>query len=367
MRVQVARSIHEFEASRWDAVAGSRLPLSHAWLRLLETGALGYHALYLLVEDEQGPLAAAVSPAWAVEWWERAAFRQLLALYPPYSASTSGLALREGCSFEETFPRLDPLLRQLAWKHGRLVTSLTVTSKAEAEYLQNQGFRTLEMSPGTILSVQWSTYEDYLAAFPSRTRTALQRSRKRAEKAGARIQAGVPILGMERQLYALLAKTFALNGSKSPPPFSERFFSAAVEQLGERVVLIAGYLGDELVGYLLAFHDHHSLIAPLAGFDEKVRDAHVYFVVLQETLRWAIEHGLRRIHFGTTNYSIKERLGFQLQPRIACYRPSARLLEPVVALAAPWLERSFGYRASAEQAPGDEGEEGREPSSAPGR
>jgi predicted N-acyltransferase len=356
MRVQVARSIHEFEPSRWDAVAGSRLPLSHAWLRLLETGALGYHALYLLVEDEQGPLAAAVSPAWAVEWWERAAFRQLLALYPPYSASTSGLALREGCSLEATFPRLEPLLRKLAWKHGRLVTSLTVTSTAEAEYLQKQGFRTLEMSPGTVLPIQWSSYEDYLAAFPSRVRTGLGRSRRRAEKGGARVQVGVPILGLERQLYALLAKTFTLNGSKSPPPFSERFFSAAVEQLGERVVLIAGYLGDELVGYVLAFHDHHSMITPLAGFDEKARDAHVYFVVLQEALRWAIEHGLRRIYMGTTNYHIKERMGFQLQPRIACYRPSARLLEPMVSLAAPWLERSYGYRASAEASPEDEEE-----------
>jgi len=364
MKVQVAHSIHEFEPSRWDAVAGSRLPLSHAWLRLLETGALGYQALYLLVEDEQGPLAAAVSPSWAVEWWERAAFRQLLALYPPYSASTSGLALREGCTLEAIFPRLEPLLRQVARKHLRLVTSLTVSSTAEAEYLQKQGFRTLEMAPGTVLPIQWPSYDAYLAAFPSWIRTGLRRSRRRAEKGGARIQAGVPISGLEPQLYALLAKTFMLNGSKSPPPFSERFFSAAVEQMGDRAVLIAGYLGDELVGYVLAFHDQHSLITPLAGFDEKARDAHVYFVVLQEAVRWAIEHGLRRIHLGTTNYHIKERMGFQLQPRIVCYRPSSRLLQPMVSLAAPWLERSFGYRASAEEEPGDEGDDGREPPSA---
>src|SRR5688572_6940165 len=57
MRFRSSKTIESFSSEAWDSLAAGSFDLRHGYLRFLERAYIGYRALYVLVEDDAGPLA----------------------------------------------------------------------------------------------------------------------------------------------------------------------------------------------------------------------------------------------------------------------------------------------------------------------
>jgi hypothetical protein len=73
----------------------------------------------------------------------------------------------------------------------------------------------------------------------------------------------------------------------------------------------------------------------------------LYFLLIDEMIRWSIAQGYRQIFGGLWNYPEKQRFGFQLQPRWLCLRANAGPLNALLSGAFPLAQRVFARKPAA--------------------
>ncbi len=75
-------------------------------------------------------------------------------------------------------------------------------------------------------------------------------------------------------------------------------------------------LGDDLIGFSLAYEWRSELLVRAAGFDyERLPGAYEYAqLVVFRPVEFCYERGLRRIHFGTASLAAKCRRGARVRP-----------------------------------------------------
>ena len=93
-----------------------------------------------------------------------------------------------------------------------------------------------------------------------------------------------------------------------------RDFDSFREELGDSCVLLGAELGGRLVGFVLYLRTPDTLFARTAGFAPGIRGCYLT-LTYHETARWAVEHGIRRVHYGLAAYEAKIARGCRLRPR----------------------------------------------------
>src|SRR5215216_2798593 len=200
MRIKVVDSIHDFDAERWDALAGTEPTMSHGWHRVMEASRVAYQPRYLLAEDRKGPMGAIVaerSPSFGGSGLRELLLRRLtLIVSAPYSSRHSGIAMRPGVSSEHA----GRLLQHLAWHERRPLLGVANVDSANLAGWKQLQFHPRRQPPRMVLELGSPSYEQYLERLPARARHELRRSRRRAAEAEVVVRR-VALDGCAAELY----------------------------------------------------------------------------------------------------------------------------------------------------------------------
>jgi hypothetical protein len=199
-----------------------------------------------------------------------------------------------------------------------------------------------------VLELAQSSYEAYLDGLSGKDRAELRRIRRRGEAHAVRITHGPPA-GDGDQLHPLLCEVFARHGTPAHAlQFTPDLLHALERELPGELTIFRGYVQGILAGFFLCIKRGSKVWWPMAGLRyDLAQPSYLYFLLIDEMIRWALQHGVRRIYGGLTNEREKQKHGFQRQSRWFCYRAGPRPLSDVYAVAVPLAHRLFGRAASA--------------------
>lgn len=330
MRYQIARSIQEMDEAHWDAIAGDGVLMTHRWQRVMEAGWRDYHPCYLLLADNRGPLAIVVTEigrTFGYTGWRKWLLKRLtLVLGAPFSSLTCGVMVRSGVEPAVVLPRLTRLLGQICRRERRVLLGVSSISTSDVAVWRAMNFSILPLQRTAVLDLP-PDYAHYLQALSREERSRLRRLRRRGEACGVTFEHG-PLAGDGERIYPLFCEVFSRHGeSLTDMPFTAEFFSILEREMPGQVQLFRGFVDGELAGVSLNILAGGMLWGPMMGLRyELARPSYLYFLLIDEVIRWSIEHRLRRIYGGLTSEREKQEQGFRLRERWFCCRAHPPLL-----------------------------------------
>jgi predicted N-acyltransferase len=317
MRWRVFDSICDLDEERWDALAGEEVTMTHRWHRVMEASRVAYRPRYLLAEDNRGPLVGIVADtnqSFAGPRWRDLLLRRLtLIVSAPYSSRHRGIIVRPDASMA----CVDGLLRNLSRRERRPLLGVANIDVAELPAWSRRRFHARPQPPSMVLDLDVPSYEHYLQRLAGRDRHELRRARRRASEADVTVRQE-SLDGCAIELYPLLAEVSSRHQSAV---FSPELFPTLARELAGQVLVLSAAVRGQTAGFFLCLRQGHSLLAILAGLRYALAyPSSLYFVLLDELVRWSLEQGIQRIHAGLSNEVQKQRHGFRAHARWLCVR-----------------------------------------------
>ncbi|HZF45729.1 MAG TPA: GNAT family N-acetyltransferase [Sphingomonadaceae bacterium] len=312
---RIASSVGSLPAQEWDALAGTDNPfVSHAFLTALEdSGSVGpgtgWSPLPLVIEDEEGRLAAALPAylkshsqgeyvfdhSWA-DAWERAggSYYPKLQVSVPFTPATG--------------PRL--LLRDEALGVPLLRAAETLCvreelSSAHATFIEPEQIGLFEQAGWLLrndIQFHWenrgyASFDDFLGALSSRKRKDLRKERAAAQE-GVEIRAfSGPDLRPEHwdAFWAFYQDT----GSRKwgTPYLTREAFDLFGRRMGDQVLLILAYMDDRPIAGALNFIGGSALYGRYWGCLLDKPFLH-FELCYYQAIDHAIARGLSRVEAG---------------------------------------------------------------------
>jgi predicted N-acyltransferase len=340
---RVADSIGQLDPERWDAVAGGEIAMSHRWQRVMEASRTCYRPRYVLVEDERGPLASAVVnlvEEFGRSGWRESLMRRLTAVVgATFSSRHCGLAARPGVGLAVVLPEVERALADLCRRETRPLLGVKSVGEPELPVWRARGYLASRQPDFMLLDLPEPSYERYLERLSSDDRAELRRTRRR----GAEVELSLaPLDGQSERLFPLFAEIYARHGKDvAAMPFRPDVFGVLEREMPGEGIVFSGSVGGELAGFFLALRQGDELLAPIAGLRyELAHPTCLYFVLIDELVRWSLAQGIRRVYAGMTNERQKARHGFRPQQRWFCVRAHPGALNRALGLALARRERA---------------------------
>ena len=345
LTVRIASSVGAFGADEWDALGGNDNPfVSHAFLTAMEdSGSVGpgtgWEPAPIAITDDAGRLLAAM-PAYAkghsqgeyvfdhswADAWHRAGGRYYpkLQIAAPFTPATG--------------PRLllsDDNLASHLLKGAEAVCLQNKLSSAHATFIDPAQLPLFEEAGWMLRSdiqFHWfnrgyQSFDDFLGALSSRKRKDLRKERGAAVE-GLTIRHLTGSAIREEHWDAFWVFYQDTGARKWGSPYLTReAFSLLGQRMGERIVLILAYDGDEAIAGALNFVGRDALYGRYWGCTREVRFLH-FELCYYQAIDIAIARGLSRVEAGAQG-------GHKL----------ARGYEPVQTWSAHWIADP-GFRAA---------------------
>jgi predicted N-acyltransferase len=317
-------TIEEIASAEWDALCGTRPFVDHRWLQFVERVLVNRQPRYVVLRRAGQLQAAAVC---SVERrFENPTLQRragwVLRRLPCVRcgvpiASECGLVFRASGDATRLVPGLLHGVRRLAMREHALFTTVGHVSRTHTTWplLEAAGCTQLSRWWNTILSIEWSSFEDYLASRPGHDRREISRMRRRAERDSITVD-DQPVLPRELPGLWKLVKNVQRRHA-APELYNADVLEHAVRMLGQDVhVLVARRSGD-VIGCVVLIRDHDELLAKWVGLDyERTWNTATYYMLLVETVALAIKLGVRRLRLGATAYGTKQQFGVVTEERV---------------------------------------------------
>ena len=345
LSVRIASSVGSFDRDQWNALGGNHNPfVSHEFLTAMEdSGSVGpgtgWEPAPICITDSDGKLLAAMPSyakghsqgeyvfdhSWA-DAWHRAGGRYYpkLQIAAPFTPATGPRLL---LSDESLAPHL--------LKGAEAVCLQNKLSSAHATFIdpaQLPLFEAGSWMPRADIQFHWfnrdyESFEDFLAALSSRKRKDLRKERAAAvEGLTIRHLTGSDIREEHWDAFWVFYQDTGARKWGSPY-LTREAFSLLGERMGERIVLILAYDGDEAIAGALNFVGKDALYGRYWGCTREVRFLH-FELCYYQAIDIAIARGLARVEAGAQG-------GHKL----------ARGYEPVQTWSAHWIADP-GFRSA---------------------
>ncbi len=318
VEIQVARHIADIDENEWDGLSGNLPFQSHRWYRFGERVMDDCQPVYLLAY--QGKRLIGRAALWVVHneplpknvgrWRDtlQAILRRrpLLTCRSPFS-NLHGIILPAPPMRDKALEMLSQAaIKETRRHHG----SLLIFDYLENEQVNWPGWPRQSVSmnlaaPNTVLTLQWESFEEYLAKNKWRIRQHYKRSSHSAADLGIRITRHDSVGDFDAAL--ALIRNMERRHASPPNPWVCSMINNM--DMVEHTWLEA-HIGRQLAGCLLLLVDNGVQIAVLPGLAEDVQFA--YFMLLYEAIEEAFEKKLTALRWGSGAYETKRRLGFEL-------------------------------------------------------
>ncbi len=318
-RVRVARHIEEIGQEAWDQCSRGRSFSSYRWFSFCQAILSDSPAIHIQVSNGEDPIARASFwlersdalpiPA-RVQPLARAAIRRWpLCVCRSPVANRSGLVLPEPPQRDEAMRAINNTIGELARKENvSFVLYDYLDGAADGLRESTAGFAWMEVpDPGTSLAMHWIDFQQYLESLGKTAWKDYRRHVNRANEMGLEITRHTRPPKLDEALP--LIRAVEEHHQNAPV----RYVQSVLENFGMvDGVWIEAREEGRLVGCGLLLVDGDEMIATLLGLDYQVK--YVYFQIIYEAIRCAIEKGVRVLHAGSGAYELKRRLGFVLEP-----------------------------------------------------
>jgi len=318
LNVQIYKSIHEIEPETWDRIAAGRGFQSHRWYTFGERAMADCAPTYLLVRDEDTPVAGAAFfkihneplplPSVARRFMASVLKRRPLLVCRSPLADTSAMLLPGEPLRDEVLTTLAQAA-QAEFKKQRcsfLIFDYLLTEQLKYPSWPS-GYEPITVSePGTYMPLEWENFEAYLDAGNKKDRQHYKKSIKEAEENGLVLSKHNSVSDIDTAI-RLIRNVSIWHGS-APNPW--------IRGLLENFSMIDGtwlelHKDGKLVGCGAVVRDNKFQLANALGLEDDVPGG--YFLLLYAALQEAFEHKVRLVRFGTGAYDVKRRLGLHLE------------------------------------------------------
>ncbi len=317
--VTVAHSVDQIGPEAWDRLSDGRLFASFRWYRYGEAVMADATPVYIILSQNGEPMARATF--W-LTWKEllpvtskpiarvlEAMLRRwpLMMCRSPLS-SVSGLTLPDPPLRDAALLTLVQVAQEQARQHHALFMGFDYLAQQEAAWASwPEAFIRFTFSdPGTYLPIVWPDFESYLADLSQKTRKSYRRNCRAANAMGIEIKEQRTVTAIEEAM--VLIRNVEARHNSLPNPWMRAMLENAHQV--DSAWLTAERAG-RLVGCELMLGDGDAWFLTALGRDY---DAPlVYFLLGYADIRYAIEHGVRVLRWGSGAYETKERFGFQLE------------------------------------------------------
>ena len=317
-QIKIYHSAAEFGEFAWDELSRGQPFQSARWYHYGETVMEGCQPVYLVVFQEDRPIARATF--WVVREEPlpvppsldrrlKPIFRRwpLLICRSPLSNST-GLIMPPPPLREPVMRLLAKEARRQAHHHHCSLILFDFLPKEEAgapgwpqDFIQTSGGE-----PGTIMNVEWPSFEAYVGSRDSRNRRRVAYNKRKIEEAGLVVKRQDLPSNMDESL-RLVERVEAKYGSPHNP-WTRRMLEHS--HLVESTFLEARQ-GRELVGCELILYDNGAQLPTALGHAGEA--SYDYLEMLYTNLCDAMEKHASLLRWGSGSYDIKRHLGFELE------------------------------------------------------
>jgi Acetyltransferase (GNAT) domain len=202
--------------------------------------------------------------------------------------------------------------------------------------LKSARFARMNSLPIAALELPFSDVEGYIAHLSSSMRKDIRRKLKSAGNVEVERRVGIDdIKGEIRALYEETRGESALDyGDFETLP--EFYFEAVAEALGERAVFVLYRVDGKLAAFNLLFVGRDRVIDKFLGMRKGIAQAHnLYAVSWIENVKFCLERGIKVLQSGQTAYTLKLRLGSQLEGSSVWVRHTNIIANTIVRAGAP--------------------------------
>jgi predicted N-acyltransferase len=227
-----------------------------------------------------------------------------------------------------------------------LGASLIVLKEFPARYRASlsaflaRGFTRLPSLPMTRVSIDYPSFDDYMArALNSATRAKLRRKFRAAEKA-PKIEMSVigdatPIIGDIYPLYVDVYNRSKLHFEK----LTRAYFCNLGRLMPDKVRFFVWRQDGRIIGFAECMIHEAAFYAEYIGLDYGVAlDLHLYHLMYRDMVSWAITNGYKEFRSSGLNYDPKLHFRHLLDPVDLYVRHTSRIMNPALKLMLPLLD-----------------------------
>lgn len=341
-RTMILTSIHDIDATRWDALVGAGgITRSHAYLAAVESaGIAGSRFFYPVIFNARNEMVAHACVATVVTDFAQllpAALQRLARgirrAWPGFLrvritecavplVAGHPVSLRADAPRDLVMRRVADAAHDIARTQGSpivLVRDLLPEHAADIATLLAHGFHKVANMPLARIDVRWRSHAAYLEDMRPRYRKDVERRLRRARAAGLSV---VDVCD-----YATHADTWCAQARgvfESAQRFKREmitpdYYRQVAHTLGERSRLFAVLRDGRPVAHGLIVFDATQTVATFFG-REPGPPGYAWFLLADEVLRFAIARGSRYLQLGLGSYPAKGLIGATFEPLAICCR-----------------------------------------------
>jgi predicted N-acyltransferase len=250
---------------------------------------------------------------------------------------------------------LPELLLQAAGELGCRSVALLYIDEPDAadvdESASRAGYTSTLLGAEGVLELADTSWEGYLAGLSKRRRYQTRKELRNYQAAGYRTVVRTGPDAFSEELVALQVAHRAKYGLPGGEDRVRRELYTVRDELGESCVVFTAERDGQIGSFTLYLRTRDALFARTGGTLPDAKGC--YFAVdYHETARWAVENGIRRVHYGMAAYEAKVTRGCELRPRwgwFAFQGAQADTYREVLELQSQSIERQLalvGYHAA---------------------
>ncbi len=316
--VRIAKHIEEIGQESWDRCSQGRPFTSYRWFLFCQTVLSDSPAIYIQLSDSEGPIGRgsfwlmrqeSLPIPTRLQPLAQAVFQRWpLCVCRTPVANRSGLALPEPPLAAAALQAITTAIEdQAREEHASFVLYdyLDVNDRRSQE--QSSVLTWMSVAdPSTFLAIRWPDFSTYLDGL---SKSAWKDYRRHANRAGD-LNLEISRHTQPPNLEEALPLIRAVEEHHQNAPL--HYVQALLTHFGMvDGVWIEARVEGRLVGCGLLLSDGDEMTATMLGLDYRVK--YVYFQIIYEAIRCAIEKGARKLYAGSGAYDLKRRLGFELE------------------------------------------------------
>ena len=334
-RTLIMTSIHDIDATRWDALVGtSAVTRSHAYLAAIEAAQIhDYRFFYPVVFNRHNETVAhacvyTASTDFAQLMprplaWMAARIQRVWPRFLTFRITECALPLVVGSSISvrdgEDRGRLLIRIAEAAADIARTERSSLVVmrdfldaERAQADVLLDHGFNLTANMPLARIRIRWKSYAEYLADMRARYRKDIKRRLAVAARDSQVVQVlehfGADAARWARQAAVVAAKTKGFKREALTP----EYYVHMDAKLGAHSRLLVIDRRGVKVAHGMIILDDANTIATYFGREPGLPGKE-WFTLINEVIRIGIERQSRYIHLGLGSYTAKTLVGAEIE------------------------------------------------------
>ncbi len=338
--LEIAHSIAQIDEKAWNWMCQHHTFAEHRWQRLAEAIINNYEPRYVLLRDE-GTLCAAAICSIEKHFYDprlETIVGPLLQVFPCMRcvlplAADSGMIVHP--DHAQQLPALLDAVRELARQER--ISFYTIDNLYDNDpiwaHSQDRGYHRIPMLEEIYLDIEWTSFDDYLAALPKKKRNEYRRTGRALAAQGIEMRTIQPTADNQPHLTRLVNNVFAHH--HEPVTYKEGAFLKAQNIMDGDMCLYGAYQGDEIIACAAFLRSGDVGALKCMGLAyERTMDTGAYYQIVAEGIRHAIDGKVRRLYLGATAYQTKRHFAPVRETRdgamIICNRPLHWMAGPVL-------------------------------------